>query len=123
MQNGIWCLQKLRVVMNPGGASTGVRSFIKSDLFKYAQQHNHLKIDVVNSTDLGSHPKLIGFFNNGRKQTISLRNKSPKEVLHFCETLRQRKGNELAKVRWANALSQKPSFQVRLRSTLRSSAL
>jgi hypothetical protein len=111
MDKGIWCLQKLRVVANPGGASQGVRAFLKSGLIDYAKTHSHLKIDVIHSSDLVSHPKLIGFYNDGSQKSISLRNKTPNEVKSFCDTLRQRKGRDLAKNRWAAAQTAKPSFQ------------
>ncbi len=87
------------------------RNFIRSDLAKFAESHNHIKFNVVNSKDAHSHPKLIGYYVGGKVQVVPLRGKSEKEILDMCNRLRQRDGSPLSLSRWNKALTKKPSYQ------------
>lgn len=85
--------------------------FIKSQLGQIAKDNAHIQFKVTKSNITAMHPKITGSYINGYSKSISLRNKTPTEILEFFARLKNSRGNAGNMVRWASALSNKPSLQ------------
>lgn len=85
--------------------------FIQTDLRQVAEKYNNVRFDVVWSKDKFLHPRVTGFYLNGRTQNIVLRNKTSRQVAELVRRLHDRTGGIVNMKRWPSAKTAVPSFQ------------
>lgn len=111
MQRGVFTLQKLDILVSRSGSSAGVRTWVDTQLRQAAEKYSNVKFNIIFSKDQFLHPRLTGYYLNGRTQRIVLRNRDEKDVGMLVQRLHDRSGGVMNMKRWATPKSQTPSFQ------------
>eukprot|EP00461_Guttulinopsis_vulgaris_P000871 UN00871 len=111
MQRGVFTLQKLDILVSRSGSSQGARDWVNNYLKSAAEKYSNVKFNVIFSKDQFIHPRVTGYYLNGRIQRIILRNKNDKEVQEMVRRLHDRSGGMMNLKRWPAAKTETPSFQ------------
>eukprot|EP01112_Ceratiomyxa_fruticulosa_P021899 TRINITY_DN7862_c0_g1_i1.p1 TRINITY_DN7862_c0_g1~~TRINITY_DN7862_c0_g1_i1.p1 ORF type:complete len:103 (-),score=7.12 TRINITY_DN7862_c0_g1_i1:170-478(-) len=90
---GVWQLKNLRLSFcKIGGSSRGIRELILAPIEQFKKDNPQLNVEIRNRN--GHHPYVRGEYLTGYTKTISVRNKSVKEIMEVIKFLRSSNGGK-----------------------------
>eukprot|EP00742_Colponemidia_sp_Colp-10_P003644 GILJ01003878.1.p1 GENE.GILJ01003878.1~~GILJ01003878.1.p1 ORF type:complete len:132 (-),score=7.60 GILJ01003878.1:204-599(-) len=106
---GVFQLSRLNIqYCDWGGSSKGVRLLL-DQLDKVKQELPGLNVQLTMKRS--RHPHLDGFYVNGYRRTIGVKNQSPREVLDVIKYLRSAGGHAALPHNGKHVYTNKPSIQ------------
>ena len=107
---GVWQLHSMIISYCPtGGSSRGVREALRTTIPKFAEANPQIVFKALPKAN--QHPQLLGLYlDDTKRQTISLRNAQPEDVVRFASDLRNRTGRKKTHVK-ENKKTSNPSVQ------------
>eukprot|EP01027_Heterolobosea_sp_BB2_P003104 GEZU01004701.1.p2 GENE.GEZU01004701.1~~GEZU01004701.1.p2 ORF type:complete len:151 (+),score=20.81 GEZU01004701.1:48-455(+) len=108
-RNGVFQLRKIIInYCDIGGSSRGVREYINTELFKFAEKNPQIQFEV--KLRRGHHPYVAGEYVHGKVHTHPLQNVSAETVAEKLLMLRNQWGTKAKKMLYGKK-TRNPSIQ------------